>query len=394
MRIEEVRTGLVGRLRGRRGEIEQAAITRVYAVSDPKETSDPEYMEGLRAAIVTALDYGIAALERSEERSPPIPVALLSQARLAARNRVSLDTVMRRYFAGYTLLGDFVIDEAERIGLGSGDPLKRLLRVEAGVFDGLLTAITEEYNREAQRPGSSEERRREWVQRLLAGQLLDTSELAYDFDAWHLGIVASGPQAQDAVETLATALDSRLLRVSAGESTVWAWLGSRRGFDHQALADLDMPNRQAGLSLAFGEPGLELPGWRLTHRQAKATLPVALRHSEKFVRYADVPLLAAIIQDDLLVTSLHQLYLAPLQSDRDGGELARKTLRAYFAAGRNVSSAAAQLGVRRHTVTKRLRAVEEQIGRPLDVCSTELDTTLRLEDLDQSLFSQGCISDT
>ena len=50
-------------------------------------------------------------------REAPVPVALLAQARLAARVGVSLDAVLRRYFAGYTLLGDFLIEEARALGL-------------------------------------------------------------------------------------------------------------------------------------------------------------------------------------------------------------------------------------------------------------------------------------
>jgi DNA-binding PucR family transcriptional regulator len=94
------------------------------------------------------------------------------------------------------------------------------------------------------------------------------------------------------------------------------------------------------------------------------------------------------------VRSLRQLYLEPLAGERDGGEVLRETLRAYFEAERNVSSAAAALGVKRHTVTNRLRAAEEKLGRSLNVCAGELDVALHLEDLGSSIaphisFSRG-----
>jgi DNA-binding PucR family transcriptional regulator len=50
---------------------------------------------------------------------------------------------------------------------------------------------------------------------------------------------------------------------------------------------------------------------------------------------------------------------------------------------RNVTSAAAALGVNRHTVSNRLRAVESRIGRPISSCVAEIDAALRLEDLRQ-----------
>lgn len=75
------------------------------------------YLEGLRIALSAAIGHGLAVVERGEEHSPPIPKALLSQARLAAQSGVSLDTVMRRYIAGNALLGDFLLREADNAEL-------------------------------------------------------------------------------------------------------------------------------------------------------------------------------------------------------------------------------------------------------------------------------------
>ena len=50
----------------------------------------------------------------------------------------------------------------------------------------------------------------------------------------------------------------------------------------------------------------------------------------------------------------------------------RETLRAYFAAGFNAATAAAALEVDRHTVQRRLRKVEEALGRLLHTCHAEL----------------------
>jgi DNA-binding PucR family transcriptional regulator len=132
--------------------------------------------------------------------------------------------------------------------------------------------------------------------------------------------------------------------------------------------------------VTVGEPGEGLSGWRLSHRQAKAALPIAERRGQPVLRYGDVALLAAILRDDLVATSLHQLYLEPLERARDGGEVARETLRAYFAAERNISSTAAVLGVDRRTVTNRIRAIESLFGRPLKDFATELETALQLDD--------------
>jgi PucR C-terminal helix-turn-helix domain/GGDEF-like domain len=371
------------RLQERRPEIERAAMTRVCAISDPGDVADPAYLEGLRAAVAVAVGYGLDGIEPDGRRAPPVPVVLLAQARVAARNRVSLDTVLRRYFAGYMLLGDHLVEEAEGCSLDAGE-LKRLLRSQAALFDRLLLAVSEEFAREGRRgdSGDSERRRIELVERLLSGELLETAELAYDLDAEHLGLVAAGARAAEAVRELAAALDTRLLLVCPDERMAWAWFGARRAIDPDRLSGLLGKIWPAGVALALGEPGPGPAAWRLTHRQAAAALPVALRGEERVVHYRDVAMLATILHDEILTTSLRQIYLGPLQAANDGGAVALDTLRAYFAAERNVSSAAAALGVDRRTVASRLRAIEDRIGRSLSGASADLELALRLADLE------------
>lgn len=380
--LERTRTDLHARLQCRRAEIEEAAFTRVYAVSAPPRGVDPDYVQGLRAAVASAIDYGLTAVELGVERLPPVPAPLLVQARLAARNAVGLDTVLRRYVAGSTVLSDFIMQEAAAANRLRADSIHRIGRDQAVLLDRLLSAVSEEYARElASRLVTSEERRIERINQLLAGELVDTDEFDYDFGGHHLGVVATGPTAVEALRALAGSFDCRTLLVPQGEGA-WAWLGTHgRALDPDALELRASTALPTSLSLAIGEPSHGLSGWRLTHRQALAALPVALRGDARTVRYSKVALLASMLQDDLLAASLRELYLEPLAEERDGGAALRETLRAYLAADRNVSSAAAALSVSRRTVANRLRIVEEKIGRPLASALMEIDAVLRLEEL-------------
>jgi hypothetical protein len=380
--LERARTELAERLRARRGEIEEALLTRTYAIADPKEAADPEYVQGLRAAVSAALDFGLAAVEHGEERSPQVPVLLLAQARLAARNNIPLDTVLRRYFAGYTTLGDFIVQEAGAAHLK--EPwLKRLLREQAALFDRFLAIVTEEHGRESEaRITPTEKRRVEKVRRLLDGELVDTAGIEYEFDGHHLGLIAVGAGAKEAVRDLAGRLDRRLLSVRHDEATVWAWLGGRRRLDAELLQHQTCSNWPRDIHLAIGEPGEGPAAWRLTHKQARAVLPVALRGSQPVMRYGDAALLAALLQDDLLATSLHHLFIEPLTRERDEGAMALETLRAYFAAERNAASAAAVLGVSRQAVNGRLRMIEERLGRTINGSGPELEVVLRARNLE------------
>lgn len=377
----EPRAALARRLRDRLPELRSAVGTRVYAISDPHEVPDPAYLEGLKAALAAAVDYRLAVLEVGERRAPAVPEVLLAQARLDARDGVALETVLRRYFAGNSLVGDFLVEEAERAEVPSSE-LRRLLAEQATLGDRLIEAVSAEHAREsANRPSNATERRRELVKSLLAGELVDHTELGYDLDGHHLALMAKGQGAEELMRALAGRLGRRLLIVQREEESRWAcWLGGRQPLAPAeavaALRDL----APSGVFVALGEPGEELAGWRFSHRQAKAALPIVERRGERVLRYGDVAVLTAVGRDDLLETSLRQLYLEPLERGREGGKVARETLRAYFEAERNISSTAAALGVDRRTVRNRIRAIEELLGRPLRGSLADLEIALRLDE--------------
>jgi hypothetical protein len=229
-------------------------------------------------------------------------------------------------------------------------------------------------------PHRFEQRRRVVVQRLLEGESLDPGILNYNLQNFHVGVVVTGPQPAE-FDDLRRRMSCRLLQVRADEQTAWTWLGgSREGvqIDLNALLALDWP---AGTCVSCGTPADGLDGWRLTHRQAVAALPVAQHGDAPIVHYPDVALLTAALHDDLLSSSLRQTYLDPLEEDRDGGLTAKDTLRAYFKACRNVSSAAAELRVDRSTVSNRLRAIEDRLGQSPDTISAELQVALRLDQM-------------
>ncbi len=378
----QARAELATRLRACWGDVEQAALERLYGISPPDGLPGPEYADGLRVAASAALEFLLAGVTCNETRPLQPPPAVQAQARLAARNGVSLDVVLRRCLAGYTVFGDFVMREAEEGELLQGVGLRQLLRAQSALFDRLILSVAEEHTREAEcQLKSVEEHRVAIVRGLLAGEQLDAAGLDYDIDAHHVGVIAKGKAAPELLRGLARTLDRNVLLVHSDEGLVWAWLGGRHAIDRDDLDRLASSTVPAQVCMAMGEPAEGLRGWRLTHQQAKAAFPVALRDSKKLVRYADVVLLSSILQDHVLAASLHSLYLEPLSRDRDGGSAARQTLRAYFAADRNISSAAAALGVSRRTVSNRINAIEERLGRSLTVAAAEIEAALRLDSL-------------
>jgi hypothetical protein len=380
--ISSQRAVVAVQMRRCRAEIEEAVLVRAAALLESTRDLDPQFLAGQRESVVAAVDYGLRAIEVGEERLREVPAVFHAQARLTARSGVSLDTMMRRYFAGYVLLGDFLMREADRCSL-RGVALQCIMRDTAVVFDRLVSTMAEEYQRELQgRYSSPEARLAARVRALLSGELMDAAEIDYEFDAWHLGALAIGGCAGEGFRELARRLDRRLLMVRVDEDTMWAWFGGRRPLQAEELDKQLAAVWPAETGLALGEPAQGIAGWRLTHRQALAVLPIARRTGSGRAQYADAALLASLLQDDLLIGSLQERYLAPLATERDGGVTLRKTLRAFFSSDRNVSSAAALLGVNRRTVASRLRAVEEKIGRSLNASGAEIEAALRLHDLE------------
>jgi DNA-binding XRE family transcriptional regulator len=391
--LEEVRAGVVERLRSRRVEIEQAIFARVRdELPDPLGGEDAEYVAGLAETVTAVVDYGLTGIEQGEEWSGPVPPAAVAQAHRAARGGVALETVLRRYVAGHALLGDFVTQETAQGGFpDKGDALRSVQSTQVSLLERVMDSIADEYTRESERTRRSpEQRRAERVRRLLAGGPVDTAELHYELDAWHLGVIATGAGAWRAVRGLAAGMDRELLSVPCGQETVWAWLGGPRSLAGTDIERISAGERYVGTLLAVGEPRRGLGGWRLTHRQAQVALSVALREPRRLTRFVDVALVAPWLQNEAMAQSLVDVFLAPLDDRGCSGATLRETLRAYFDAGLTASAAAKTLGISRRTMRNRLEMIEEGLGSMLHKRQAELELALRLDALLPAAPAAAC----
>lgn len=370
------------RLRERVPELEQAIMTRIRASAPIDEHAEPEYLHGIRSAIRAAIDYSLLNVEHVEREPLPIPLVLLTQARLAARHGVPIGTVLRRYTLGYNQLSDLVVEEAERDRRLTAKDLRQVLRQLAVILELTLEELEGEYAREPQQLcASSDGRLAERVRRGLAGELVDLSDLNYNLEGCHIGAVAEGDSAPAAFTALAKAVDGRLLLVRPRTPLTWAWIGS-----HERIAPIEFNSRlrstwPSNVPLALGEPGSGRSGWVLTHEQAKTAFPFAIREGAPSIRFSEVALKVAIERDALAASSLRQLSTVLLGSGGEGAKLIN-TLRAYLKAGRNGASAAAELGLTRQTVSNHVRKIEQRLGRSLGGSTADLEIALWLSEED------------
>ena len=383
--MERIREELGGRLRARGGEMEAAIIDRFIALSEPGEVPDAEYTAGLKSAIRQVLELAITSVELGPGWSPPPPPVVGIQAQRAARSGLSLDTVLRRYATADRIIGEFIVEEADSL---PGPVLGEVMRTRGPLADMLMSYAATHYVREFERlTQSPEQRRAEIVEKLIAGDVAgDLAEVEYPFEAWHLAAVLVGDGAEAAAGAAAAELGCPALIVPRGPRTAWAWFGHDERADPSALARLLDGGPLAGLSIAIGEPRRGLDGWRLSHHEARGGQQVMLRRPQRLVRGADVTLLAAVLRDESSARSMIETYVAPLDGPGDSGDHLRQTLRAYLASDHNAASAAALLGVDRHTVKRRLRKAEELLGRQLNDCQAQLDVALALAEIGEQPY--------
>lgn len=374
-------TQLSERLVDRRGYIWQAALSRAEQVAALPGPADAAHEQGMRAAALAACDYGTDVVKGAGEL-PQVPRQLLAQARASARHGFSLDDIVRKYFAGYSVYGGAVIEEAQKSELPP-DAVKQVMDRLAEGFDRILSAVATAYAEQLrERSDLGGNRRLKLIEGLLGGDHVESPELGYEFDQNHLGAIASAAGA-DLLRELGRRLDRQVL-VQRSDHQVWAWLGGRDQLRRDNLDQALARFWPKATPLALGEAQEGRAGWLLTYRQAMRAWESAVR-SRGVVRYRQVALSSAIVENEELARFLRRSYLLPLMGERGGRQSPLcETLRAYFKAGGNISSTAAALDVNRQTVKNRLHQVENRLGERISDCRVELECALRLERHEQT----------
>ncbi|HEX7278310.1 MAG TPA: helix-turn-helix domain-containing protein [Solirubrobacterales bacterium] len=373
--IESALSHLSEQLRERAGELEEPIFDQMRRFSGAGEEAGAQVDEDLHAISHETVHYLLTCIQLEDEWSPSPPPLAIAEARRAAREGVELDDLLRKYVATDGVFAEFVLERFEDL---PPSVLRVVLR-GAGISASRLVAdLAAAYLRELERARDSVSIRFERrVERLLSGESVSRiGEIAYDFDGWHIGLVVSGLDAAPAAKRIAAQAGRQALVLPHEERIAWAWLGGSYPLAYEQLERAVLACGDE-ISIAVGEAHRGLAGWRLTHREARAGFEVVATGRQRVVRARDVSLLVAILRNNELKESLRRNYGDPLRDP----EL-RRTVRAYFASGLNGAAAAAILSVDRHTVQRRLRRVEENLGRPLHACQAELKVALDLEDIE------------
>src|SRR5438128_947575 len=136
------------RLRASRDRFVEEALARADGVSLQLEGPvDATYLGRVRETIGAGYDYLVAAIESPEGRAEPVPLEILSQARLAATLGTGLEVVLKRCVAVNSLLTVNLMQELDASGLSS-TCRSEVTRIQGAAFQQVLDCVIAEYNRE------------------------------------------------------------------------------------------------------------------------------------------------------------------------------------------------------------------------------------------------------
>lgn len=381
---EEVYATVVAGLRSRGTEVFEAIHASIPALGlDLPMDDDAEYRDGRAAAVAAVVEYSLDAIKRGGEWGP-IPQALAAQARRAARIGLRPGMLVRLYLAGHQRFMYFIREEIQRSGHADCEAVLKHLRETYGpLFDHIVAAVEDEYERESEHLACSPEQRCARLVRRLLVEDVDPAELKemnYEvLSGWHLGMIAVGAEGVEALWRLKAASGRGLLCMPGDDGTVWAWLGRK---DKLTFAQFKLLLSAKGCSnapLAIGDPGNGLEGWRQTHREAQVAVLMARHELCGPTRCADILPIAGALQNKAIMVMYKKTYILPLNELHKGGQPTRRALLAYFKHGRNASSAGEAISVTGRTVQNHLNDARRVLDAPLNL--TGLEIALRLEEL-------------
>ncbi len=188
---------------------------------------------------------------------------------------------------------------------------------------------------------------------------------------WHVAAVA--PASEEVVTALEDALPPALIRLGENDVTVAVPAGAGTEALHSLVT------RRADVLAGLSSP-VPFTGLGAGYDQASRALAVARRDERRYVPYGEITeggLLGLLAGD--AVRAYAESLLAPLA---EYGAQARgslvESLRVWLAHNGQWDTAAAELGVHRHTLRYRMGRVERLLGRPLADAGTRMELWLAL----------------
>ncbi|MFE3055314.1 PucR family transcriptional regulator [Nocardia sp. NPDC059239] len=375
-------------LMGRVAELMLADLDQLVAEMDAAEI-ELSPMVGADAALIadmTASNRANAArlltvLARREARVSPIdvPPEALDVARTVARRGMDLDVIFQSYRRGQNTAWRHYLAHATRIA-GSGPLLVPLLEISAQRMFEYVDQVVGRVISVAQREreeilGGALARRAETIRLILDGAPIDnrraSERLGYDLAGTHTALVLwSSPagEVQGALESAAAMLARAggarpPLTLSAGSSTLWAWVGTRSAFAVDGLRGA-LGAAHPGVRVAVGPARSGIAGFRRSHEAALGmhNLLAGQPDAARVTLFHDLEVTALTAENPSRAAEFVADTLGPLAADTPAAARLRETLRVFLEEAENAPRTAARLHTHRNTVLQRVSRATELLG--------------------------------
>jgi DNA-binding PucR family transcriptional regulator len=339
----------------------------------------------------------LTALARRDGRPPPddVPPEALDAARTVVRRGIDLDVLFHSYRRGQNVAWQRWLGYAARV-VPPGPELVQMLQISSQVMfeyvDQALARVFAEAQREREEVlGGGLARRTETVRLILDGAPIDrqraSERLGYELARRHTALVLWAEPAGDvqgALESAATLLAKavgahRPLTMPAGTSTLWAWLGTDRDPDPDALRAAIAP-AQPNVRVAAGPTRGGITGFRRSHAAAVAIQDLLAGHpgGERLDLYHELEVTALAATDSDRAAEFVASARGPLAADEPGAARLRETLRVFLDEAENAPRAATRLHTHRNTVLQRVARATELLGHRPGARRLELALALEL----------------
>lgn len=395
--IEEVAREMAGEVQ----EISRDLTDEIHAkISD---IDDDLYAVTLRS---TRSNVGMIFAMLSERTRPAMatpPLEALAYVKEYVRRGIEIEVLLRAYRVGQARFARIWLERLQPRAGGAEDLAETFGYVNDWVFawvEAIEFRLTEYYMRERMRGmrGATAARAEE-ARAILEGRSVDearaSARLRYELRRDHLAYLIwtdgsnaemGGPDGSfGEMERLASEIAETLgavdhLAIPLGDYLA-CWAGLRTAPDLEGLTPKLPSAAQWGLSVAVGQVGSRLEGFRRTYEEALQTRRVA--RLEPFeagtcARFSAMALDALMTQDMREAGRFVRRELGCLAEDTATARRMRDTLACFLDENGSFLHAAQRLGVHENTVAYRIRRAEELLGRQVKERQLELRAALRI----------------
>ncbi len=309
----------------------------------------------------------LAVARRADDPPPPdVPPEALDVARTVVRRGIESDAIYQAYRRGQQTLWRRWMAVAEQVTT-SGTELAAVLNVSLDLLfyysDEVLGRVIAEAQRERERVlGGELARRTEVIRLILDGAPLDTASasrrLGHDLTRHHTAVVLwteTADAQQGALEATALALARaagvrRPLTLTAGVSTLWAWIGSDTALPTGDLARR-LPESDPHVRVAIGPTRRGISGFRRSHEGALAVEQLLAGNPEggRIATYEELEITALAAQNEQRAIDFVTATLGRLAENTASAARLRETLRVFLDEAENAPRAATRLHTHRNT---------------------------------------------